>query len=325
VNKTRIAIGAAVVVVALALTTGLAFGIWLGLTLWPLEVSNVDVRDLNPAAQEELVVLTADTFALDGDLDRARERLKQINDPKVEDRVAILAQNYALQKDPSASHLALLAEALGATNPNLGLIARTATPTATLTRTPTLTGTPTARPSSTPTLSPSPTITPTRTATRRATPTRTAVPVGTFWLPEFPAKWPGGVKYEPVNVAPGQKYWRVVKAVYCDSNDENDYCQNLPGGPLGTDTYVSLLGPGGERTSAPLSIVNASDGKVLEMPEKSASDMCNCNYSWQSNGFTVQVIGAPSDKLSGMALFSMKARLSNWHVRYFITYQLLTR
>ena len=324
-NKTRIALLAAAAIVTMGLIAGLGFGIWLGLAFWPLQASNVDVIDLKPEAQEELIVLTANTYAVDGDLDRAKERLAQIKDPRIQDRIAIFARNYAILQDPSAPHLAQLAEALGVTSSELAAIARTATPTRTLTRTPTLTATPTLIPSITPSFTPSPTITPTRTATRRPTATRTAAPVGTTWIPGYPEGWPGGVKNEPVNVAPGQKYWRIVKAVYCDSNDEHDYCQNLPGGPLGTDTYVSLIGAGGERASAPLSIVNASDGKVLDMAEKSASDMCNCNYSWQSNGFTVQVVGAPSDKISGMALFSVKARLSNWHVRYFITYQLLTR
>jgi hypothetical protein len=233
--------------------------------------------------------------------------------------------SYAAQNDPAAGPLAQLAEALGDSNPELAKIARTATPTPTLTSTPTMTFTPTTEPSRTPTLTATATLTPTRTPTRRPTPTRTPPPpAAAEWIPGYPAGWPGGVKFEPANVTAGQKYWRIAKAVYCDSNDEHDYCQNLPGGPLGTDTYIMLTGSGGWRESAPLSVIS-STGQVLEMAEKSATDMCNCNYSWQSNGFTVQVQGAPSDKISGMALFSVKAHLSNWHVRYFITYQLATR
>ncbi|MBI5301690.1 MAG: hypothetical protein HY868_06110 [Chloroflexi bacterium] len=319
-KKTRIALLAAASIVMLGLIGGLGFGVWLGLTLWPLQASNVDVSDLRAEAQEELIVLTANTFAVDGDLDRAAERLRQIKDPKIGDRVAILARNYALNNDPSAAHLAQLAEALGVTGPELARIARTATPTRTLTLTPT--STPTMIPSATPTLTPSPTITPTRTATRRPTATRTTVPVGTNWIPGYPSSWPGGVKYEPINVASGQKYWRVVKAIYCDLRDKHDYCQNLPGGDDQQGIWVSLIDANGARTSAPLLVTRPDGNRAASNDigvEKSPTDMCNCNYSFFANGWPIQVEGAPSDKISGLAM------TANYHVRFFITFQLLTR
>ncbi|CAG0958925.1 hypothetical protein ANRL3_00744 [Anaerolineae bacterium] len=320
----RIAAIAIVSLVILGLIVGLAAGLWLGWIAWPLQISNVDVTDLKPTAQVEFIILTADSYVLDQDAERAKERLAQLKDPNIHTRVAALARQYAAENNPDAPRLAQLAEALGETDAELAAIARTATPTRTITPTPTQTGTPTLVPSLTPTLTATPTITPTRTATRRPAATRTPALPAAEWIPAYPAGWPGGVKYEPVNVASGQKYWRISKAIYCDSNDEHDYCKDLPGGPLGTDTYIMLIGAGGWRESAALNVVSTS-GQVLDMSEKSAGDMCNCNYSWQSNGFTVQVQGAPSDKISGMALYSMKARLSNWHVRYFITYQLVTR
>jgi hypothetical protein len=173
-----------------------------------------------------------------------------------------------------------------------------------------------------------PTSAPIRRATARPTATQTPAPVAAAippqWLPGFPTGWPGAVKYEPAEVAPGQKYWRIAWAVYCDTNDEHDYCQDLPGGPLGTDTYIKLMGEGGGRETAAIHVVD-SNGATYQMQEKSATDSCNCNYSFPSNGFTVEVAGAPSDKISGMALYSVKARLSNFHARYFITFQLATR
>jgi hypothetical protein len=53
--------------------------------------------------------------------------------------------------------------------------------------------------------------------------------------------------------------------------------------------------------------------------------MCNCTYTFESNGFTIQVVGASSDKISGMALFSVTAGLGNYHVRYFLTFQQVAR
>jgi hypothetical protein len=319
VTKTPKTLGFAAILLLCGLFAGVGLGLWIGLVGIPMQLANRGMTELESKAQEDLIVLTANTYALDRDLERAKERLAQLKDPKIGERTTTLTKAYAAKNDPAAARLALLAEALGADSPEIAALARTATPTPT--STPTTTSTPT--PSRTATV----TNTPLRVATRPPTATRTPAPavlVPPQWIPDFPAGWPGGVKYEPVNVAPGQKYWRISRALYCDTNDEHDYCNDLPGGSLGTDTYILLTGAGGWRESAPLSVVS-SNGQVLDVQEKSVTDTCNCSYSFLSNGYTVQVLGAPSDKISGMALYSVKARLSNWHVRYFVTFQLVTR
>jgi len=321
VTKTQVPIGIAMILMLCGLFMGVGLGWaghWIGISLQP---ADAQTPNLKPEAQEDLIVLTANTYALDRDLDRAKQRLARLNDPTIGERTARLAQAYAAQSDPVAARLALLAEALGEDSPEIAMLARTATPPLTSTQTPTTPAT------STPSATPTVITTPIRTATRRPTATRTPAALAlapTEWLPVYPAGWPGGVKYEPANVGPGQKYWRISKVVYCDTNDEHEYCKDLPGGPLGTDTYISLIGAGGWRESAAISVASNS-GQTLDLQEKSATDICNCNYSFLSNGFMVQVLGAPSDKISGMALYSVRARLSNWHVRYFITFQLVTR
>jgi hypothetical protein len=175
----------------------------------------------------------------------------------------------------------------------------------------------------TPTFTPSPTITPTRTLTPRPRATATAKPLpiaATNWIPAFPAEWPGGAKYEPANVPAGQKYWHLVKAMYCDSNDDHDYCQELPGGPFDTSTYIMFVGGG----TPPISVTDGK-GNTLKLEAKATNDMCNCAYSFEDNGWLIQVLGAPSDKISGLALFSVKAGLGNFHVRYFLTFQMVTK
>ncbi|MEW5721339.1 MAG: hypothetical protein AB1817_22115, partial [Chloroflexota bacterium] len=220
-------------------------------------------------------------------------------------------------------NLAALAIALGVNDPQIALIAATVTPTPTITPTPTEPPIPTLTPPATPTWTPTPTITPTRTATRRPlTPTPKPVPP-TNWIPPL-AEWPSSAKYQDASgsVAAGQKYWRLVKAMFCDLKDKHDYCRDLPGGESGTSTYIMLIDANGARTTAPL-IVTKPDGKTATPDDvgiqKSAEDMCNCNYSFPSYGWLIQIGSAPSDKMSGLAL------PQNYHVRYFLTFQLVTR
>jgi hypothetical protein len=319
VTNTQKLLGLAAVLLMGGMFVGLGLGLWIGLVGIPMQAASRGMTDLELRAQDDSIVLTANTYMLDQDLESAKERLGKLKDAKINQRVSALAKAYAAKDHPAALRLAMLALALGEDSPEIAALARTATPTATIT--PPATSTP--APSRTPTV----TNTPTRAATRIATATRTPAPAALAqpqWIPDYPAGWPGGVKYEPVNVAPGQKYWRISKVVYCDSNDEHDYCKDLPGGPLGVDTYILLTDASGGHLSAPLSVVS-SNGQVFEAQEKAEGDTCNCNYSFLSNGYVVQVAGAPSDRISGMALYSVKAKLSNWHVRYFVTFQLVTR
>jgi hypothetical protein len=321
-----------VVVVAIGLLGGLLVGLVLGWIVWPVQLTNIDIVDLKPSAQEDYITLTAQTFMVDKDLTRAKERLAQLHDSRINDRIVALARKLAVNGIPSASQVAALAVALGSTDPQIALIATTATPTITLTPTPSLTPTPTETLPPTLTLTPTPTITPTVTSTRAprpttrpsSTPTAAPAPITTAWQPALSA-WPGSVKFEPALVSSGQKYWRLAKAVYCDSNDDHDYCRDLPGGGVGTSTYIILINSAGARVKGVPIALTTSDGKVTIPDEKSASDMCNCNYSYESDGSQVKVNDGASDKMSGMSLYSVKAHLSNFHVRYFLTFQLVTR
>jgi hypothetical protein len=325
------------IVAGVGLIAGIIAGLVLGWLVWPVQIANVDVTDLKPSSQDEMIVLIAKAYALDHDLPRAQERLAQLRDPKIADRVAALAKQSNAKKQSDAINLAILAIALGNTDSQIALIAATSTPTATHTATPTETATPTLVPLVTPTLEPTATMTPTvstptRTATRRPVATATPKPAAiapTIWLPPFPGEWPPGAKFEPVNVAPGQKYWHLARALYCDDRDTRNDCPNLPGGDTGTNIYVMLIGAGGWRESAPLKVVK-DDGSLATVddlgPEKSADDMCRCNYSFIANHWPIQVGGAyPSDKISGLGLYSVRMKIQNAHTRYYLTFQLVTK
>jgi hypothetical protein len=117
--------------------------------------------------------------------------------------------------------------------------------------------------------------------------------------------------------------------LYCDDSDKRNDCPNLPGGDTGTGIYVTLLAENGARTSAPLLVTK--DNNVIATvddigPEKSPTDMCNCNYSYLANQWPLQIGGGqPSDKIGGMGLFSVQQQRKQAHTRYFLTFQLVTR
>lgn len=329
------------IIAVVALVGGLTVGLFLAWVVWPVQVTNVDIIDLKSFSQDDYIVLTASTYAYDQDLDKARARLALLKSTKINDRVSNLARSLAADHRPEAGFVAALAIALGSRDSSLASIAATPTPTATPTvptLTPTSTQTPTTQPSPTHTDTPTPRATLTRTSTPRPRATATATPtpapkpaaIGpTQWIPTYPSEWPGGAGYQPANVAPGQKFWHLAKALYCDDRDERNNCTDLPGGSTGTNIYVMLIGEGGERGSAPLKVTK-DDGTLATVddigPEKPAGDMCNCNYSYLANHWPLQVGGAyASDTIRGLGLYSVRMKLPQAHTKYFLTFQLVTK
>ncbi len=320
---------ACLIIVAVWLVGGLAIGLFVGWMMWPVQVTNVDMTDLASSYQDDYIVLTASSYAVDQDLDKAQTRLATLKDPNIQDRVIKLAKSLAAaQNKTEAGYVAVLAMALGSQDSALALLIPTATPTATFTPISTrVAPSPTSSPTATPSLVPTATITPTRTATPRPRATNTPLPptaapiLGTVWQPDRNA-WPSGTNYQPANVAPGQKFWHLAKAIFCDLNDKHDYCKDMPGGGQQEGIWVMLIGPTGAREEAGL-IVTKPDGSKATKPDgidqKSPDDMCRCNYSFFANGWPIRVDGAPSDMVSGLAMNQ------NYHVRFFITFQLLTR
>lgn len=318
-----------IIVATAGLVAGLITGLILGWLVWPVQVSNVDPTDLNASAQEETIVLIANAYALDHDLPRAQTRLAQLNDPKISDRLAALSKKYNSQKNPDAVNLARLAVALGNNDKQIALIATTPTPTATITPTETATPTsvpPTDTPTATPTFTPTIAHTPTKTPTRRPAATATPKPAAiapTAWYPDYPGGWLAGVSVQPANVAPGQQYWHLVKAIYCDITETrfgctntNDGWETLPGGPGTIGVWVKLIGG-----KDPLLL----DGKVATLEDKSGDPQCKCTYTLDFPGPTIQVANHPSDKIIGAANASVKIGFPNTHVRYFFTFQLVTK
>jgi hypothetical protein len=162
---------------------GLGLGFLIGWGVWPVEYYDTDPVDLREEHKEEYIVLVSAAYGLNGDLDRAKERLAELEEEDIARVVGDLAEEYLERGEDSTTtrNLVMLADALGSsTEAMLAYVATpTLEPTSTATEVPTSTPTDTPLPTDTPTVVP-PTVTstpvpPTATATS-VPPTNTAQP-----------------------------------------------------------------------------------------------------------------------------------------------------
>jgi hypothetical protein len=207
---------------------GVLIGLGLARLLWPTAEpaptalplpTAIAVTEPEESADQPLVLVSA-LYAVDGDLDRAQERLTVLflDDPP--QALADLAMRYGSSGSSKvATDLATLAAALGYRSQEL--VAYVATPTATATNTPIPTPVPptlTLSPTATPMPTPSPSPTPLPSVTRRPAATRLPAPTNTPGSTSRPLEWDPQVysldtpiKLVPAEVAPGQLYWRLVR------------------------------------------------------------------------------------------------------------------
>jgi hypothetical protein len=349
--------------IALTLLAGGALGAALASGSAPAPISAIGELELSAETRADYISNVAAAYAADGDLKLAQDRLARLRDPQIAAQVEELALETANQRDANAQQLARLAVALG--SEIKGLVAlyesptpaptRTATATSNLifsdvraTQTPYRTETP-IPPAPTITQAPKyvvvpndnpyivlPTDTPTITPTRRPAtrvPTATLTPIPTEippppppeWQPGFPGGWPPGMYFIPANVQPGEKYWRLVKAVYCDFIEENFGCPDRPGNRSGTSIYVMNGG-------APIDVIRPDGtnvgGDSSQIGDlKKPGDPCECSWTWLVSDYKISVAGAPSDAIGGFALYTVGGNVlaGHAHVRYFLYFDYVTR
>jgi hypothetical protein len=180
----------ATILVILGLMVGIAIGLVLGWIVWPVEFVGSSIADLAPEQKDEYMFLVASAYASDGSLEKAQERLAQMEVPNVNQSLVALIDRYMFEgrEEGEIQVLARLADSLGVTNPKMLAYLVTPTPLPTDTPPPT----PTPLPSDTPTATPvpptdtpvPPTDTPQPTATDTVpVPTNTAVPPTNTPLP----------------------------------------------------------------------------------------------------------------------------------------------
>ncbi len=360
------------VVAALGLVCGVVLGLGAG-WIFPISSSSVDASALSPNAQNDYIVLVANSYAYDGDLDLAKQRLALLKDSNIKARVERLAKSLSTKKDPDAVNVADLAVGLGSIDSALKVLAASVVnsgdpggePTKvaraqidpTRTPKPIIAATETA--AATATLQDAATDTPAATATKKAAApknTNTPKPAATNppapaspglspeFTPAFPAGWWNEVRYIPAQVAPGQQYWRLKYARYCDwaPNDSFDPCPGFPGGSASPGLWIMATDQSGACASNATAKVELNDGSVQEFgPDKIKTIAYPwypgpCQTDWEKGmygeGNNVSIEGFPSDTITNLKLCSANPPAGynpplcgHAHVRYFLVYQLTTR
>ncbi len=189
---------------------------------------------------------------------------------------------------------------------------------------PTNTPVPTRTPQPTFTPRPQPTavrVVPTRVPTAAPVVAAAAAPVPTLPPAEIdPRLVPGSgkdlphvnqFKLTPATVARGQKFWRITKVVFEDiSESGNDHT-----------IYVMIKDESGKRAEVKLKWWGEGSGDLPDQPQKSADDMCQCNYGlfMYGDGYGIKIVDQyPSDQATGMIMPMRR------HVNYRVYYQLTT-
>jgi hypothetical protein len=231
---------------------GIGVALLFGYKIFPVEYSQTTIGNFGLEHREEFIVMVAGEFANDGDIDKARERLKELNTPNPEEFVAFLADRYIAdgrdKNDPDLLNLVRLAQALGKSTRNM--IALVTTPTPTTTSTPTNTPTPTS--TSTPTETPTPTPTETATSTPLP-PTRTPVPPTVIAVAVLPTSTPVPPTAAPTNTPEPAP---TATKDSDDSDDDSSSDSNSSSSSKSTDS--------GSNPSTPAPSGSGGDFKVKE-------------------------------------------------------------
>jgi hypothetical protein len=305
---------------------GVLVGMLLARVLWPApEVVAVpssvatDTATVVPPTQalvlqggqppnDEALVLVGALYALDGDTERARQRLEALglDDPTA--AVATLALEHAEAGNRQvATDLATLAAALGQESGELLAYVATATPTDTATPLPTATSTatptptPTLTPTATPTPTDAPTTTPSPVPTQRPVavkpPTATPRPAASTPLP---LNWDYRVsmlsppiKHRPADVAPGVTYWRLVSMEWWRPDEGGN-----------TMIYASTLDENGQPVWGQEVIIENGGHTVLYTePKPGEHHGVNFHMTSTLNSYQAFVGGdLPSDRVTGLGL-----------------------
>ncbi len=348
------------VVAAAGLLAGCVIGLLFGITFMPNLGGTADVSALSASGQNDYIVLVANSYAFDQDLALARQRLALLGDQDINSRVERLAKALATRQDPDAANVADLAVALGSSDSQLKVLAASVINNLGGSAEPTkyamaeVAPTDTPAPTDVPTNTPAPTQTGTAVPTKKPvvrTPAAPANPQPTLGptaapqlmpdlVPQYPQFWWPDITFTPASAAPGQQYWRLKWALFCDAGQTDNNCGNLPGGTMDHSIYVAIQNPDGTCADAtPAHMTN--DGKMVPMYKKQVAYPWNScattDWEWPmyGEGNDVWIDGMPSDRLSGMCMCNVTTPpgsppgyhilQGHAHVRYFLIFQLATR
>jgi hypothetical protein len=262
----------------------------------------------------EAVVLMSALYALDGDTERAQQRLEALGLDDPATTVAELALEHAAAGNRQvATDLATLAAALGQEQGEWLAYVATATPTDTSTPPPTATATASPSPSPTASPTPSPTSTNTPTTVPSPLPPATAVPTQGLAATKPPTASPPRpvstplpldwdyrvsmlsppVKHRPADVAPGETYWRLVSLEWWKPDEGGN-----------TMIYASAIDEDGQPVWGQEVIIENGGHTVLYTdPKPGEHHGVNFHMTSTLNSYQAFVGGdLPSDRVTGMGL-----------------------
>jgi hypothetical protein len=211
-----------VAIVPVGCLAGLLFGLFVGWQLFPIEYVNTEISDLGPDDNEQFVLMVAGEYASDHDVDRARQRLDELDSANPEQYVAMLAEEYVQEgrgsQDPDTVNMVVLADALDVSSLAMVAYVATATPPPTETPTPLPTDTPTATSTATPVPTDTPVPTETEVAASEEEPDATATSG-----PPPPTATPAPPTETPTPTPPPYDF--VVKQTRMFTINENGGCR----------------------------------------------------------------------------------------------------
>lgn len=160
--------------VLIGLIVGLGLALYYAWIVEPVVFVAASPARLNDEFKSEYILLVSQSYASDGNWERAERRLMALNDPDISGRVASQLEAFLRSGRPAPvmRNLAILAERLGVSNPAVAVfvpqVAATVTATASVES---VSPTPTQSPEPSRTRPPTPTPLPPATATARPSPT----------------------------------------------------------------------------------------------------------------------------------------------------------
>jgi hypothetical protein len=269
--------------------------------------------------RELYIIGVSESYAANGDLNQARERLGALGEEDLAAAVSESAISYVdNDQDVEATRrLIILAQALGADEASMTTYMVATAPTPTPTRTSTPTSTPTPSPTPVDTSTPQPTATNTRLAEVPATATATALPAQPTprpreWDLRLDYFWPT-VRMDEVQAASGQWYWRLVKTVWDEQCGGRHHI------------YVEVLDENGNRSFGQRVVIEyggAPHPEPYPQPDKLVEEYA-FNYPMNEllGAYNVYVEGDPSDKMYGLGLGTRADPYRKHHTCFSLTFQ----
>ncbi len=284
--------------------------------LFPAEKEVAGNVALMEYLREQYIVSVSKSYAANGDLDGARERVMALEEGDAAEVVAEMAARYMDRAEDveTTRRLIDLAQALGAEDPAMEEYKIATAPSPTPTHTVTPTATP--RPSPTPTETNTPVPTATRTQAPSALPTATptAPPAARAreWDRRLDYFWPT-VQLEEAQVSAGQWYWRLVRTEWLEESGNHHI-------------YVEVLDENGNRSFGQTIVIEY--GGSPHYDTYPMADKLGEAYAYNFvmgdllGSYNVFIGGDdPSDKIYGLGLGTRQEPYRTHHTCFFLTFQ----